>query len=101
MANRRMFGLDVVDTDNFLEMPASTQFLHFHLGMRADDDGFVDAPKKITKLVNCGKDDLKLLLAKGYILGLENWVIVDRHWKENNYIQCDRYKSTIYQKELK
>lgn len=100
MANRRMFSLDVVDTDNFLEMPASTQSLYFHLGMRADDDGFVAAPKKITKLVNCGEDDLKLLLAKGYILALENGVIVVRHWKQNNYIQRDRYKSTIYQKEF-
>ncbi|PWJ49158.1 hypothetical protein [Faecalicatena contorta] len=100
MANRRMFSLDVVDTDNFLEMPASTQSLYFHLGMRADDDGFVAAPKKITKLVNCGEDDLKLLLAKGYILALENGVIVVRHWKQNNYIQRDRYKPTIYQKEF-
>lgn len=41
MARRRMFSLDVVDTDRFLDMPSSTQALYFHLGMRADDDGFV------------------------------------------------------------
>ena len=58
MANRRMFSLDVVDTDKFLDMPATSQNLYFHLGMRADDDGFVSNPKKITKLVNCGNEGL-------------------------------------------
>ena len=67
MARRRMFSLDVVDTDNFLDMPSSTQALYFHLGMRADDDGFVSSPKRITKTVNCSEDDLKLLILKGYV----------------------------------
>lgn len=100
MANRRMFSLDVIDTDIFLEMPATSQSLYFHLGMRADDDGFVSAPKKITKLVNCGSDDLQILISRGYVLPFENGVIVLRHWGQNNYIQKDRYKQTIYTKEL-
>ncbi|WP_024295639.1 hypothetical protein [Lacrimispora indolis] len=99
MANRRMFSLDVVDTDNFLEMSATAQNLYFHLGMRADDDGFVSSPKKIAKVVNCGEDDLRLLVMKGYIQPFESGVIVIRHWGQNNYIQKDRYKSTIYIKE--
>lgn len=100
MANRRMFSLDVVDTDKFLEMPASSQNLYFHLGMRADDDGFVSSPKKITKLVNCGEDDLRVLISRGFVVLFDDGIVVITHWKQNNYIQKDRYKQTIYQKEL-
>ncbi len=100
MANRRMFSLDVVDTDRFLEMPASSQNLYFHLGMRADDDGFVSSPKKITKLVSCGEDDLNILISKGFVIAFDGGIVVIRHWKQNNYIQSDRYKQTLYKKEL-
>lgn len=100
MANRRMFSLDVVDTDKFLDMPATSQNLYFHLGMRADDDGFVSSPKKITKLVNCGNDDLNVLLSRGFVISLDDGIVVIRHWRQNNYIQSDRYKPTIYQKEM-
>lgn len=67
MAKRRMFSLDVVDTDSFLDLPASSQSLYFHLGMRADDDGFVSSPKRITAMVGAAGDDLKLLIAKGFV----------------------------------
>lgn len=100
MANRRMFSLDVVDTDKFLDMPATSQNLYFHLGMRADDDGFVSSPKKITKLVNCGDDDLKVLASRGFIIEMGDGIVVIKHWKQNNYIQNDRYKPTIYQKQF-
>ena len=81
MANRRMFSLDVVDTDKFLDMPASSQNLYFHLGMRADDDGFVSSPKKITKLVNCAIDDLNVLISRGFILDVGDGIVVVRHWR--------------------
>lgn len=100
MAQRRMFSLSIVDTDNFLDMPASTQNLYFHLGMRADDDGFVSSPKKITGLVNCSVDDLRLLIQKGYVIPFDNGICVIRDWKINNYIQADRKHKTIYEKEL-
>lgn len=96
MAKRRMFSLDVVDTDTFLDMPASTQALYFHLGMRADDDGFVASPRKITTMVNCSNDDLKLLLSKGFIIPFDSGVCLVRDWKINNNIRTDRYKPTQY-----
>lgn len=99
MANRRMFSLDVVDTDRFLDMPATTQALYFHLGMRADDDGFVSSPKKITALIGCNLDDLKLLITKQFVIPFESGVVVISDWRINNYIQKDRYKPTIYQNE--
>lgn len=96
MAQRRMFALSVVDTDVFLDMPASTQNLYFHLGMRADDDGFISNPRKITAFVNCSTDDLKLLIVKGLIIPFDSGVCVVRDWRVNNYIQKDRYRETRY-----
>lgn len=99
MARKRMFDIEVVDTDLFLDMPQSTQNLYFHLGMRADDDGFVSNPKKIIKLVGANDDDLKVLIAKKLIIPFESGVIVIRHWKLNNYLRKDRYIETIYKQE--
>lgn len=99
MAKRRMFSLEVVDTDEFLDLPATVQCLYFHLGMRADDDGFVPNPKKITKMVNCDKADLDLLTEKGYVIPFESGVMVIRDWKVNNYIRSDRYTPTRYKEE--
>lgn len=101
MANKRMFSLDVVDTDLFLEMPTTTQALYFHLGMRADDDGFVSSPKKIAKLSNCTMDDLKILISKGFVIPFESGIVVITHWKVNNYIPKDRYHETINKNEKK
>lgn len=100
MANRRMFSLDVVDTDAFLDMPLTAQAYYFHLGMRADDDGFIDNPKRIQRMVGCNDDDLRLLLAKGFVIPFNNGVCVIRHWKVHNYIRGDRYKKTIYTAEM-
>lgn len=100
MANRRMFSLDVVDTDIFLDLPTSSQALYFHLGMRADDDGFVSSPKRITVMIGANHDDLKLLIAKGFVIAFEEGVIVISHWKRNNYLKTDRHKNTIYQNQL-
>lgn len=99
MSARRMFSKAIIDSDAFLEMPTSTQALYFHLGMRADDDGFVNNPKKIQRMINCSDDDLRLLLAKRYIIPFESGVCVVKHWRMHNYIPKDRYKPTMYQDE--
>ena len=99
MANKRMFSLSVVDTDKFLEMPISSRLLYYELGMRADDDGFVDNWKKILLFTGLKEDDLKVLISKQFILPFESGVIVIRHWRMNNYLQNDRTKPTIHQKE--
>ena len=99
MAERRMFAKTVIDSDAFLDMPLSTQALYFHLAMRADDDGFVNNPKKVQRMVGCADDDLKLLTAKNFIIPFESGVVVIKHWKIHNYIRNDRYKETVYQEE--
>ena len=101
MANKRMFTMKIVDSDAFLEMPLSTQCLYFHLNMRADDDGFIGNPKRICKLIGCNDDDLKLLIAKRFVLVFDNGVIVIKHWRMHNTIQKDRYVPTTYSDELK
>ena len=94
-----MFDLQIVDTDLFLEMPQSTQNLYFHLGMRADDDGFVGNPKRIIKTIGANEDDLKILFTKQFVIPFESGIVVIRHWKLNNYLRKDRYIETIYKEE--
>lgn len=94
MAERRMMSKKIIDTDNFLDMPQSTQYLYFHLLLRADDDGFIQSPKSIMRITGCKDDDLKLLVAKGFVIGFETGVIVIRHWRIHNYVQSDRYSKS-------
>lgn len=94
MAQKRMFSLQVVDTDKFLDMPCSAQALYFHLGLHGDDDGFVSAPKKIARSSGCNDDDLRILAAKGFIIPFKSGVIVITDWKINNTLKNDRYHPT-------
>lgn len=96
MAKRRMFSLDIIDTDLFMEMPQSSRLLYYELCMRADDDGFVSSPKKIMKMVGCNEDDFRVLTTKQFIIPFDTGIVVIKHWKIHNYIQKDRYKETIY-----
>lgn len=99
MAEKRMFAKTIVDSDAFLDMPLSAQCLYFHLNMRADDEGFVNSPKRIQRLIGASEDDLKLLVAKSFVLLFESGVIVIKHWRINNYLRLDRTKPTQYQEE--
>lgn len=101
MAQKRMFDKRVIDSDNFLEMPLSTQAVYFHLNMRADDDGFVDNWKSILRLIGGKEDDLKVLISKKFVIPFEKGVIVIKHWKLNNVLRKDRYIETIHQDEKK
>ena len=99
MAERRMFAKTIVDSDMFIDMPMSARLLYYDLAMRADDDGFVNSPKKIMKFVGASMDDMNVLIAKQFIIPFESGVVVIKHWKIHNYIQKDRYKATSYQAE--
>ena len=99
MANRRMFAKTIIDSDAFLDMPPSSQALYFHLAMRADDDGFINNPKSIMRVVGAKDDDIKLLVAKRFIIPFDSGVVVIKHWRIHNYIQKDRYTETKYIEE--
>lgn len=95
MAQRRMFSPDIVNSDAFLEMPPSTQGLYFQLGMKADDDGFVN-PKMVMRMIGSSDDELKVLIGKRFVLPFENGVIVIKHWRINNRVRKDWYRPTMY-----
>ena len=94
-----MFAKTIIDSDAFLDMPLSSQALYFHLGMRADDEGFINSPRKIMRMVGASEDDMKILTAKNFVIPFQSGVVVIKHWRLHNYIQKDRYKETVYQEE--
>jgi hypothetical protein len=95
-----MFAKTIIDSDAFLDMPLSAQALYFHLSMRGDDDGFINNPKKIQRMIGCADDDLKLLVVKRFIIPFESGIVVIKHWKIHNYIRGDRKKATAYPEEM-
>lgn len=96
MADKRCFCMSIVDSDAFMEMPLSTQCFYFHLGMRADDYGFVNNPRRIAKLVGASDDDFKLLVSKRFLLLFDNGVVVIKHWLMHNNIRKERLKVPQY-----
>lgn len=99
MAERRMFAKTIIDSDAFIDMPTTARLLYYDLSMRADDDGFVNSPKKICRMIGASDDDLKILIMKKFIIPFESGVVVIKHWKIHNYIRKDTYTETKYKEE--
>ena len=99
MAERRMFAKTIIDSDAFLDMPITSRLLYYDLSMRADDDGFVNSPKKIMRMIGASQDDLSILALRKFIIPFDNGVVVIKHWKIHNYIRKDTYKETPYKEE--
>jgi len=100
MRSKRMFSQEIVGSDIFLDMSLSTQALYFHLGMSADDDGFINNPKKIVRMIGANEDEVKILLAKNLLIVFENGLLVVTHWLIHNHIRADRKKDTLFSKEM-
>ena len=99
MAERRMFAKTIIDSDAFLDMPISARLLYYDLAMRADDDGFINSPKKIMKFVGATNDDMNILIMRKFIIPFDNGVVVIKHWRIHNYIRKDTYNETPYKEE--
>lgn len=99
MAERRMFAKTIIDSDAFLDMPITARLLYYDLGMRADDDGFVNSPKKIMRMIGASQDDLNILVVKKFIIPFDNGVVVIKHWRIHNYIRKDTYNETKYKEQ--
>lgn len=99
MAHKRMFSKDITTSDAFREMPASSQALYFHIGMEADDDGFIDNYKGLMRATNASEDDLRVLLSKRFLILFPSKVVVVKHWLLNNTIRKDRYTETKHLEE--
>lgn len=98
MANRRMFSKVITNSDLFLDMPMSSQLLYFHLGMNADDDGFVQL-RSVMRTLGSTEDDARVLFAKAMLLKFEDGVVVIRDWLIHNEIRRDRYKPSFYSEQ--
>lgn len=94
-----MFSKKITESDAFMSMPDSTQNLYFHLSMNADDDGFVDKPKAIMRMIGAKEDDIKVLITKAFLIPFESGIVVIKHWRINNILKNDRYKETTYTTE--
>ncbi len=99
MAERRMFAKTIIDSDAFLDMPVTARLLYYDLAMRADDDGFVNSPKKIMRMVGASQDDLSILCLRKFLIPFDTGVVVIKHWRIHNYIRKDRYNETNYKDE--
>lgn len=96
-----MINKRIIVSDTFLDMPLSAQALYFHLNAIADDDGFIENPNSFKRMIGASNDDLKILIAKQYILPFESGVVVVKHWLIHNYIRRDRYNETMHVEEKK
>lgn len=99
MAERRMFAKTIIDSDDFLDMPVTARLLYYDLAMRADDDGFVNSPKKIMKFIGASPDDMSILIMRKFVIPFDSGVVVIRHWRIHNYIRKDTYSETPYKTE--
>lgn len=99
MAERRMFAKTIIDSDAFIDMPITARLLYYDLAMRADDDGFVNSPKKIMRMIGASQDDLNILIMRKFIIPFDNGIVVIKHWRIHNYIRKDMYHETKYKGE--
>lgn len=99
MAEKRMFSNKIVGSDPFKEMPLSAQALYFHLGMAADDEGFLNNAKSIQRSIMASDDDFKLLIAKNFVIPFPSGVVVIKHWLMQNRVQPSRLVPTQYYEE--
>ncbi len=100
MAKRRMISVDVMEQDDFLELPERCQVFYIHLHLWADDDGFIGNPKAMLRMYGYEQNVLKTLIDCGFILQFESGVLVIRHWPLENRVKRDRYTPTVHQKEF-
>ena len=101
MAIRRCFSKKIVRSDDFLDLPATTQLLYFQLGMEADDRGYVNNARSVIKITGCGVGDLEMLISKRFVLLREERLILIKGWRINNSIQPTRISESLYVDDLK
>ena len=91
-----MFAKSITDSDDFLDLPLDVQLLYFHLGMQADDEGFLNSTRKIVRMLGVEPDALKILCDTGFLIPFPSGVVAIRHWHVNNKIRKDRYIGTQF-----
>lgn len=95
MGDRRMFHTAVVESDAFLDLPVGAQALYFHLGMHADDDGFVNSARQVLRKLRRPAKELQQLVTDGFVMDFDG-IMVIRHWLVANTLKADRIKPNQY-----
>lgn len=98
---RRMLNEQIIKSDAFMDLPLEAQALYIHLNLEADDDGFINAPKRIARLIGADVENLNVLVEKRFLLKFESGVVAIKHWFIHNTFRKERKKDTVYQDELK
>lgn len=102
MASRRMFSRSVtIDNDDYMMLSNEAKLLYLHLGIMADDDGFLKSSIRAMNDIKVSKSVLEELINAGFLIRFDSNVILIRHWKQNNQIRNDRHHDTTYKKEMK
>ena len=99
MADRRMFSKKVTETDKFLRLSHGAQAIYLHECQVADDDGFISSPQMTLRSCAGTPEMLQELVDAGYLIYFDSGIYLVTDWPENNKVQKDRYKPTIYTRE--
>lgn len=91
-----MFSVDVVCSDNFIDMSHDAQLLYFHLSMNADNEGFVNNPRTIIRTIGVDKKCLNQLIDSNFVIPFDSGVMVITHWRQNNNLDEKRMKKTTF-----
>ena len=91
MAKRRMLSIPILETDKFYKLTAASQAFYVHLNLNADDDGVVDKVNLIMGQMHLRRKCYQELVDGGYIIELEEGLIVITHWHQHNQIRKERY----------
>ena len=100
MAKRRMFSIELIETDLFYRLPPSSQIIYLHFNLNADDDGFVGNVNNLVRAIGAERKYFRLLVERGYLIEFESGVVAITHWHVNNKVRIDRYTPTRHTKEL-
>lgn len=101
MEVKRMISLEIMNTDKFLLMPATSQMLYVHLIMAADDDGFVSNPITVMRKTHLNPGDLKVLIDKEFIISFDSGICVITAWRVHNALPADKYTPSMFMDERK
>lgn len=101
MAKYRCLSDEILFNDNFLSLPSSTRDLYTYINHKTDDFGFCCEVQTIMRTLRSKPKDLQLLVDKHYLIKLEDWLYLEKHFYINNRnLRKDRIKPSNYAEYL-
>lgn len=101
MAKYRCLSDEILFNDNFLSLPASARDLYTYINHKTDDFGFCCEVQTIMRTLRSKPKDLQMLVDKHYLIKLEDWLYLEKHFYINNRnLRKDRIKPSNYAEYL-